>query len=121
MALILIVDDDNSMRHFISNALERAGHQTVVSSDALSALDTIQSDKNRRFDLLLTDVIMPGMDGIALSKKVSKIDPKLKIMFMTGFSGVVMNRKDLEKDTRMVSKPFHLKDLVNEVEKLIET
>lgn len=119
MALILVVDDDTSMRHFISNALNRAGHETMTSNNGLDALHLIESHPAGHFDMLLTDIVMPRMDGIALSKKAAHIDPDLKVMFMTGFSGVAMNRDDIESDAKMVSKPFHLKDLVSEINKMI--
>ncbi len=121
MAYILLVEDDASMRHFLSNALERAGHELLLCADALEALHHLTSVKDRKFDLLLTDIVMPGMDGIQLSQKAAEIAPHLKVMFMTGFSAVVMNRKDMVKDAPLMSKPFHLKDLVAQVEALLAT
>ena len=118
MALILLVDDDHSMRHFLSKALERAGHDIVIAHDGHEALAKVKNSAHN-FDLLLTDIVMPGMDGIQLSQKIVDIDPHLKVMFMTGFSAVLMDRKDLDKDTKMVSKPFHLKDLIEQVDKIL--
>lgn len=119
MATILLVEDDTSMRHFLSNALERAGHQLTLCADGLEALKELKENKDKTYDLLLTDIVMPGMDGIKLSQKAAELDPHLKVMFMTGFSAVVMNRKDMAKEAPVMSKPFHLKDLVTQVEELL--
>ncbi len=70
------------------------------------------------FDLLLADIVMPGMDGIELSQRASKIRPGLKVMFITGFAGVVMDRAEREKRP-VLSKPFHLKELVDQVEQVL--
>ena len=119
MAHILLVEDDSSMRHFLSGALMRAGHELVVCPNAREALATLEDSQYKPFDLMLTDIVMPGMDGIQLSKKAAEIVPDLKVMFMTGFSAVVMDRKDIDKKAEVVSKPFHLKDLVEQVNKLL--
>ncbi len=70
--------------------------------------------------MLLTDIVMPKMDGIELARKASELDPELKIMFITGFAAVALNA-DMgnAKDAKVLSKPFHLKDLVQEVDRLL--
>ncbi|MCB9963587.1 MAG: response regulator [Rhodospirillales bacterium] len=121
MASILLVEDDSSMRHFLHKALERAGHTVMVCANGLDALRVLvlTRDENQApFDLLLTDIVMPGMDGIQLSQRALEISPGLKIMFMTGFSAIVMNRKEVSENV-MLSKPFHLKELVERVDKLL--
>lgn len=121
MAHILLVEDDSSMRHFLYKALERAGHEVIFCANGLEALRLLIMRKNSEdppFTLLLTDIVMPGLDGIQLSQKASEIDPHLKIMFMTGFSAIVMNRKEIT-DNVVVSKPFHLKDLVAQINQLL--
>ena len=119
MAQILLVEDDSSMRHFLCKALERAEHKVEVCANGLDALRLIKSAEKNYFDLLLTDIVMPGMDGIQLSQKVAELYPDLKVMFMTGFSAVVMNRKEVDKDISILSKPFHLKDLVEQIDRLL--
>ena len=72
------------------------------------------------FTLLLTDIVMPEMDGIELARKAAELDPDLKIMFITGFAAVALNPDSkAPKDAKVLSKPFHLRDLVNEVERLM--
>ncbi len=117
MRRILLAEDDDSMRGFLERALVRAGFE--VSSFA-NGFDAFEQLKQEPFTLLLTDIVMPRMDGIELARKASEIDPELKIMFITGFAAVVLN-SDIasKKETRVLSKPFHLKDLVREVERVL--
>jgi two-component system cell cycle response regulator CpdR len=83
----------------------------------LSAYNRLREEP---FELLLTDIVMPEMDGIELARKATELDPDIKVMFITGFAAVALNPDSkAPKDAKVLSKPFHLRDLVNEVEKLI--
>lgn len=112
MARILLTEDDASLRAFLSRALERAGHVVVQAESAYAALPYIEADD---IDLLLTDIVMPGMDGIELAQRARARLPELRIMFITGFAAVALSRADAPTDARVLSKPFHLRDLVNEI------
>ncbi len=74
------------------------------------------------FELLLTDIVMPEMDGIELARRATELDPEIKVMFITGFAAVCFELLDnhAPKDARVLSKPFHLRDLVNEVQRLLK-
>jgi two-component system, cell cycle response regulator CpdR len=114
---ILLAEDDDSMRGFLERALSRAGHQVIAFDNGREALDRLMDEP---FTLLLTDIVMPRMDGIELARRASEIDPTLKIMFITGFAAVTLNNDTAApKDARVLSKPFHLKDLVREVDRLL--
>lgn len=113
MARILLAEDDESMLNFLELALARAGHDVFSTSNGASALAELEN--NGPFDLLLTDVVMPGMDGIELSQKASSLYPNIKIMFITGFAAIAIQKIEPQTDTRMLSKPFHLNDLVEQV------
>jgi two-component system, cell cycle response regulator CpdR len=114
---ILLAEDDDSMRGFLERALSRAGHQVIAFDNGREALDRLMDEP---FTLLLTDIVMPRMDGIELARRASEIDPTLKIMFITGFAAVTLNNDTAApKDARVLSKPFHLKDLVQEVDRLL--
>lgn len=117
MASILLAEDDDSMRRFLKGALERAGHEVAATSQGDEALTELQL---REFDLLLTDIVMPVMDGIELARRASEIDPGMKIMFITGFAAVALNPANrAPEDAKVLSKPFHLKDLVAEVDRMV--
>jgi len=119
MARILLAEDDESMRRFLTGALKKAGHEVTSFGQGDEALEVIKQDY---FDLLLTDIVMPVMDGIELARKAAEIHPGLKIMFITGFAAVALNPNNAApKDAKVLSKPFHLKDLVSEVDRMIQT
>ncbi|MEW5964868.1 MAG: cell cycle two-component system response regulator CpdR [Pseudomonadota bacterium] len=117
MQRILLAEDDDSMRGFLERALGRAGYDVAAFANGAEAYERLTREP---FTLLLTDIVMPRMDGIELARRASELDPDLKIMFITGFAAVVLNNADAApKDARVLSKPFHLKDLVREVERLL--
>jgi two-component system, cell cycle response regulator CpdR len=117
MSRILLAEDDNDMRRFLTKALEAAGYDVVSFDNGLSAYQRLREEP---FTLLLTDIVMPEMDGIELARKATELDPDLKVMFITGFAAVALNPDSrAPKDAKVLSKPFHLRDLVNEVEKLL--
>lgn len=114
---ILLAEDDESMRGFLERALERAGYAVIAFENGAEAYARL---KQEPFSLLLTDIVMPKMDGIELARRASELDPELKIMFITGFAAVTLNTDvALPKDARVLSKPFHLRDLVREVNRLL--
>jgi two-component system, cell cycle response regulator CpdR len=114
---ILLAEDDESMRGFLVRALEKAGHDVIAFANGEEAYERLKTEP---FTLLLTDIVMPKMDGIELARRASELDPDLKIMFITGFAAVILNNDiAAPKDARVLSKPFHLKDLVREVDRLL--
>ena len=117
MARILLAEDDDDMRRFLVKALERAGYDVSDFDNGASAYERLREEP---FSLLLTDIVMPEMDGIELARRATEIDPDLKVMFITGFAAVALNPDtDAPREASVLSKPFHLKDLVNEVERLL--
>lgn len=122
MANILLAEDDASMRQFLTLALEKDGHSVTAAPDGLTALAELE--KNVHFDMLLADIVMPGMDGIELSHRATALKPGLKVMFITGFSAVALSQQGLippETVTapKIMSKPFHLSQLVEQVNSLL--
>ena len=117
MTRILLAEDDADMRRFLVKALQNAGHDVVAFDNGRSAYERMREEP---FTLLLTDIVMPEMDGIELARRATELDPDLKVMFITGFAAVALNPdSNAPRDAKVLSKPFHLKDLVNEVEKLL--
>mgnify|MGYP001818820582 FL=1 len=114
---ILLAEDDDDMRRFLVKALEKAGYDVVSFGNGMEAYDRLQEEP---FMLLLTDIEMPELDGIELARKAAELDPDLKIMFITGFAAVALNPdNNAPKDAKILSKPFHLRDLVDEVERML--
>ena len=121
MANILLAEDDKSMSGFLEMALTKAGHAVTCKNDGLEALKELETKPNH-YALLLTDIVMPGMDGIELSQKATEQYPDLKVMFITGFAAVAVGHKDMDMNsskTKLLSKPFHLNDLVDQIETLL--
>jgi two-component system cell cycle response regulator CpdR len=114
---ILLAEDDDSMRGFIERALKKAGYKVTSFANGQTAHDRLLDE---RFTLLLTDIVMPQMDGIELARRAAEIDPDLKIMFITGFAAVTLNTDStVVQGAQVLSKPFHLKDLVREIDQLL--
>ncbi len=116
MASILLAEDDGAMRTFLTSALHRAGHDVVAVSDGVAAIDALTG---QAFELLIADIVMPGMDGIELSRQATRADSGLKVLFITGFAAVAMNAKHEMTEAQILSKPFHLRDLVQNVDRLL--
>ncbi len=117
MAKILIAEDDESMRQFLTLALEKAGHAVEAKEDGIQALSAIAKQD---YDMLLADIVMPGMDGVELATRAKDMKQNLKVMFITGFAAVAMSdRNPLKGQTEILSKPFHLRDLVEQVERTL--
>ena len=117
MIRILLAEDDQVMREYLARALEKSGYAVTAVDRGTAALPLVEEEE---FDLLLTDIVMPEMDGIELARRATELDPDLKVMFITGFAAVALNADSkAPKDAKVLSKPFHLRDLVDEVNKLL--
>ena len=107
------------MRDFLAKALNRAGHDVDAVADGEEGLDAL-GEAPGAYELLLTDIVMPGVDGIELARRAAQIDAGLKIMFITGFAAVALNAgSQAPNQAKVLSKPFHLRDLVDEVAKVV--
>jgi two-component system, cell cycle response regulator CpdR len=114
---ILLAEDDHDMRRFLSKALQAAGFNVASFDNGKSAYQRLREEP---FELLLTDIAMPEMDGIELARKATELDPDIKVMFITGFAAVALNPdNNAPRQAKVLSKPFHLKELVNEVQRLL--
>lgn len=118
MYRILLAEDDNSMREYLARALTRVGYDVAAVGCGTEAMPLLEQE---RFDLLLTDIVMPEMDGIELAQKAAVIDPAIRVMFITGFAAVALQSGRTAPEAKMLSKPFHLKDLVAEVDRIFQT
>jgi CheY-like chemotaxis protein len=118
VARILIAEDDTGVREFVSRALVSNGHDVTSVSDGIEALDALANDE---FDLLLSDIVMPELDGIALSLKVSKDWPKLPILLMTGYAAERQRAHNLDALIHdVIAKPFTLQQICEAAERVLE-
>ncbi|MEM9971374.1 MAG: response regulator [Pseudomonadota bacterium] len=115
---ILLAEDDDDMRCFLERALQRAGYDVYSARDGDEAYARLREEP---FSLLLTDIVMPGMNGVELARKGTRLDPDLRVMFITGFAAVALDgSNDAPAHAKVLSKPFHLRDLVREVGRMLE-
>jgi two-component system, cell cycle response regulator CpdR len=116
MTRILLAEDDDSLRGFLARALERAGYEVLACADGEQAVEAL----DQAWDLLLTDIVMPGMDGIEVARQAAARQPALRIMFITGFAAVALDAANqAPAGAKVLSKPVHLREIVSEVERMI--
>ena len=115
MIRILLAEDEDAMRSYLARALENAGYEVVAVDRGTAALPWLETEA---FDLLLTDIVMPEMDGIELAQRCANISPETKVMFITGFAAVSHKASREAPQAKILSKPFHLRDLVLEVQRI---
>ena len=111
MPRVLIADDEASMRALVARAIAMDGHETVTAQDGAEALEILTRD-NGAFDLLLTDIQMPIMDGIALALSAARDFPDLTILLMTGFADQRERASNLQALVHdEITKPFSVADI----------
>lgn len=115
MIRILLAEDDQAMRTYLARALENAGYDVVAVDRGSEALPYLETEE---FDLLLSDIVMPEMDGIELAQRCAEVSPMTKVMFITGFAAVTLRASREAPQAKVLSKPFHLRDLVMEVQRV---
>ena len=115
MAKILITEDDEAVRSFVARALEMEGHKVDLAEDGEEGLDTLRA-ANGNYDLLLSDIKMPFMDGIELAHNAAALYPGLKILMMTGYADQRERADGLNKIViDVVTKPFSLMHIREQV------
>ena len=121
VATILLVEDEEAVRRFSVRALENAGYRVVSAEHGEAALEVLQQQPGG-VDLLITDVVMPRMDGVELIKAVRRLYPGMKAIMISGYAEDVFRKNlDREMDATFVPKPFSLKDLLEAVEDKLGT
>ncbi|MCU0946895.1 MAG: response regulator [Porphyrobacter sp.] len=114
---ILLAEDEEAMRTYLSRALTNAGYEVSAVDRGTDALPLLETGE---FDLLVSDIVMPEMDGIELAQRCAAISPRTKVMFITGFAAVSLRASREQPSAKVLSKPFHLRDLVLEVERIFD-
>jgi len=110
---ILVADDEPSVRQFVERALNYAGFAVTAVPDGNAALAALEK---RSYDLLLTDIVMPDLDGIALALKVSKDYPRTRILMMSGYANQRQRAHNLDcLAHEVISKPFTLEEITKRI------
>lgn len=120
MADILLVEDDESVRAFVTVALQRDGHRVFAAEDGAQGLDLLRGEA-ADISLLLSDIQMPVMDGIALALNVARERPDVRIMLMTGFAHQRERAYGLDQIVcDVLQKPFTLTEISERVRRVID-
>ena len=118
MSRILVVDDEEAVRQFSVDAFTELGYRVIEADSAARAMTRLRTET--KIDLLLTDIVMPGMDGIEVARLAAQRHPGLRIMFITGFAAVALTAGErAPAGAKVLSKPIHLREIVAEVERMM--
>jgi PAS domain S-box-containing protein len=117
---ILVVEDDKDVRVYLLEVLRDLDYRVVGAQDAVAALGILEQPE-MRIDLLLTDVIMPGMNGRELSQRARQLRPALKVLFMSGYSrNAVMHQGRIDRDVQLIQKPVALSELATRIREMLD-
>jgi two-component system, cell cycle response regulator CpdR len=117
MARILLAEDDDNLRPFLARSLENAGHEVLAFRDGEDAIPVLDTGE---IDLLVSDLVMPGINGIELARLAKDKAPDLPVIFITGFSAVAVEALEtVDGVNKILSKPFHLNSLVEAVNRAL--
>ena len=112
-ARVLVAEDEPSVREFVVRALSRVGHTVTAVNDGQQALDALSKSQ---FDVLVTDIVMPNVDGIALALKATTDDPNLRVVMISGYAQERLRAHNLDYLVhRVIAKPFSIPDLCDAV------
>ncbi len=119
MACILLAEDDDSLRAYLERALAKAGHVVTACGRGDQALTHLRGSPGL-YDVLVTDIVMPELDGITLAKEAATLTPAPRVLFITGFATVALNAANgVARPETVLSKPFHLRDLVRAIDTVL--
>jgi two-component system cell cycle sensor histidine kinase/response regulator CckA len=112
---VLVVDDEEPVRRFVDRVLKEGGYETTTAVDGTDAVETAMKQEPP-FDILVTDVMMPQMNGDELARRLRQSDPELKVLYLTGFSDKLFKEKvTLWEDEAFLDKPCSVKGLLQAV------
>jgi two-component system cell cycle sensor histidine kinase/response regulator CckA len=116
---ILLVEDEDAVRTFSQRALANKGYEVLTADSGESALDLVESLENKTIDLLVTDVVMPGMDGPTFAQRMRQSFPNLKIVFMSGYTEDKL-KDHMGENIYFLPKPFTLKQLAAKIKEVLD-
>jgi len=116
---ILLVEDNPFVIQFSENILQSLGYEVTSAQSGEEALEILENNK-KHFDLLITDVVLPGINGRALAEKVIKIAPDIKVLFNSGYTeNTIVAHGVLDRGLNFISKPFSAFDLANKIREVL--
>jgi len=116
---VLVVDDDEGIRHFAARALDHAGYEVVTASDGSEAIRTVEAQA--RFDLFVIDIVMPGMRGDELAHRLHDRDPEIKVLYFTGYADQFFAlRPKLRENEAVLVKPVTMDEFLKAVSDRIQ-
>lgn len=120
MKTVLVVDDEPDILRLVETVLTRAGHKVVTASNGERAIEKVRKMSSAP-DLLLTDVVMPGLSGPMIAEQLREQFPTLKILFISAFEDrQVVRRYVKDPGYELISKPFHIEELSLKVQQLLD-
>ena len=114
---ILVVEDEAPLRELTGRLLTRAGYEVCTACDGYEALREYKAQEGR-YSLVLTDFVMPGMNGKELAARLEALNPNIKVLFMSGYLDDIV--LEVGTKTRFLAKPFTSTDLLNEVRAVLD-
>jgi CheY-like chemotaxis protein len=115
---ILVVDDEPEIRKLVAAMLMRNGYRVLIADTGENAIKLFKNNPDT--DLLLTDVVAPGMSGPMIADEIAALNPKIKVLFMSGFDGTqVVQRYVVEKGYSLLVKPFTMEQLGSKVQAVL--
>lgn len=116
---ILLVDDDELVRKLAERILKKLNYAVFSADNGYTALE-IMKNQNYKIDLLLTDMVMPGMNGKELYEEIIEVKPNIKVLFMSGYTNSILDNLYIDKNKiNFIPKPFSIKKLADEIKKII--
>ncbi len=118
---VLIVDDESMVRSMMAELLERYGYRVLEAADAEEAVKLCHADDGQ-ISLLITDVAMPGTDGIELAETISEIKPGIEVLYISGYSDrVLMGAGRVDRGAHVLTKPFEVRELMAKIFEILGT
>lgn len=118
---ILVVEDDSMVRKLVTMCLDSCGYKTIVAHSPENAIQVMTDDNPPKVDLLLTDVVMPNMNGKELVAKLKTLAPQMKVVFMSGYTkNTIVHNGSLDAGTVFIQKPFTVNNLLSVIEKALK-
>jgi CheY-like chemotaxis protein len=117
--MLLVVEDEESVRELAQKILKRAGYRVFSAADGYEALKVLKKN-NDEIALMLTDLVMPGINGVELARRVSVLHPRLKVLFMSGYTSNILDARDEELEKKLILKPFDTVTLTKRVREALD-